>query len=113
MSLLDSGPEVVTVYPHVIVADSDGNPIVKPSTTGTALAARVQPANSSEIPVDGQQMGSFYIVIARDAPAASWSHCVWRGTKWDVVGEIMRSRGSMVTEHVTWTMRRQVGGTDG
>lgn len=113
MSLLDLGNETVTVYPHINTTDSDGNTVVRPSASGTDVVARVQPASSSDIPVDGQQMNSFYVVIARDAPAASWSYCLWRGQKWDVVGEIMRSRGSTVTEHVTWNIQRRVGGTDG
>lgn len=113
MSLLDTGNETVVVFPHQTVVDSDGNRIVKPSVTGVTLQARVQPGSSLELPTDGQQLSTIYTVITRDAPTASWSYCMWRGLKWDVVGEILRYNGSYITQHVTWVIKEQVGGSNG
>ena len=47
MSLLDSGRDMVTVYPEVEDYDRDGNLLTRPSDTGFTTRATLQPVSSS------------------------------------------------------------------
>jgi hypothetical protein len=52
-------PDTVTVYPSEATTDAYGtpvrSPVRSPATTGTVLAARIEPAASSESHTDGQR----------------------------------------------------------
>lgn len=113
MSLLDTGRETVTVYPQVMVTDSDGTDLQVPSTVGVTGLASVQPQSIRANPVGeaaviGQQLTTTYrLRLARGFPISlgPWAKVEWRGRDWDVVGEPQRSNGSDTTAHIVALIR--------
>lgn len=108
MSLLDTGREVVTVYPMVKSTDPDGNEIWGPSETGVDVRASVQPISSDEAAVNGQQVSTVYRVRpvrSSPVPVGPWAKVVWDGREWDVVGEPARHNSSPATRRVTFQIR--------
>ena len=101
MSLLDDGPDLITVYPSVWAADDDGNYAWRPGTTGITARARVQPVSSTELAVNGQRVATLARVIARGVPAGPWDRVDYAGRTWDVLGEPERRGDSTATVHVT------------
>jgi hypothetical protein len=101
VSLLDDGPDLVTVYPSIWAADKDGNYAWRPGTTGIPLHARVQPVTSTELAVNGQQLATVARVIARNVPAGPWDRIDYAGHTWDVLGEPEHRGDSPTTTHTT------------
>lgn len=93
MSLLDRGPEEITVYPAVPTDDGYGGTQPGPGQPVT-VRARVMPASSDEAAQDGYLATDTYRVYARTLPAGPWSRVEWRGQVWAVVGEVKRFGGS-------------------
>ncbi|MGA4948609.1 hypothetical protein [Streptomyces lydicamycinicus] len=106
MSLLDRGPEVVTVYPAVRAADGYGGTQPGPGEP-ILLRARVMPAGSDEATEDGYLTGTTYRVYARTLPAGPWSRVEWRGQTWAVVGEVERFGGTRRTAFDVATIRKR------
>jgi hypothetical protein len=105
MSLLDTGPDVVTVYPEVKTTDSYGNTVWKPSPTGTPVAGRVQPSTSTESAELGQTVGETVRFLSRDFPAGPFARVEWDDRSWDVLGAPREHRGSPRTAHYTTYLR--------
>lgn len=110
LSLLDDGPDVITVYPSVWSADEDGNHAWRPSGTGIVVRARVQPISSTEQAGTGQQVVTLVRVIARNVPAGPWDHVDYDGRTWDVLGEPDHRGDSLATAHTTLTMQARGAG---
>ncbi|MFL1441822.1 phage head completion protein [Nocardiopsis protaetiae] len=113
MSLLDSGNELVEVWPEVDAADSDGNPIKRPADEAVEIWARVQPVSSTDVIAAGQQTTARYRLITRDAPLGPWARVRWRDRDWDIDGEPMWSSGSPRTRHVTAILKARGSSTEG
>ncbi|MGH3760255.1 hypothetical protein [Actinophytocola sp.] len=105
MSLLDAGPDAIVVYPSVWEADADGNYAWRPGTMPVLVWARVQPVNSTELVVNGQQVVTLARVIARRAPAGPWDRIDYDRRTWDVLGEPEQRGDSPTTRHVTVLMQ--------
>ena len=106
MSLLDNGPDVVTVYPVVNVPDGYGG-----SQPGSGdpvrVRARVVPVDSDEDAENGYVAGAVYRVYARRLPTGPWSRVEWAGSVWSVVGEPARFGGSRrIAFHVATIRKR-------
>ena len=106
MSLLDSPPDAIQVWPEIETTDADGNPVFAPGPTPVTVPCHVQPVSGEE---DGDIVGQFvatkYRVIARSFPAGPFAYVVWDDSTWDVDGEPMRSGSSEATSHVTVMLR--------
>ncbi|MGV9271325.1 hypothetical protein ACWDRR_42560 [Kitasatospora sp. NPDC003701] len=104
MSLLDNGPDTITVYPAGPVRP-DGTR--GPEGTPVTVRCRVQPSSSSEDATAGYLDQTLYRVLARTLPAGPWSRVTWRGRDWTVVAEPKRHSGSARTRHDTALIRRR------
>lgn len=106
MSLLLSGRETVTVYPEVVGTDDDGNIVTKPSPTGTALKAAVQPLSSTETSERGFTGRQAYRMrLQASAPILGAQAVVeWKGHRWSVEGDAVFYGGSPRTSHIDYTI---------
>lgn len=104
VSLLDRGPEEITIYPAgPVLPDGTRGPEGAPVT----MRCRIQPVTSAEDAAPGYLTTTTYRVIARTLPAGPWARVIWRGESWTVAGEPARRRGSPRTRHDTATIRRR------
>lgn len=101
MSLLDNGPDVLTVYPEVETTDAYGNVVRVPSTVPVTVRGRVQPASSDELTALGLVTETVVRFISRSFPGGPWARVEFDGREWDVVGEPRVHRGSPRTAHKT------------
>jgi hypothetical protein len=101
VSLLDRGPDEVTVFAEVEETDSYGNRILTAGPTGVAVRGRWQPSTASETADLGQQTETVYRFITRDFPAGPYGRVVFDNIDWDVIAEPRLHRGSPATRHVT------------
>ncbi|MEV3856062.1 hypothetical protein AB0J38_17275 [Streptomyces sp. NPDC050095] len=106
MSLLDHGPDTITVYPAVQADDGYGGTQPAPGQPVTVWA-RVVPAASAENGEDGYLTTDTYRVYARRLPAGPWSRVQWRGEDWAVVGSVERWGGSRRLAFDTATIRKR------
>ncbi|AUG87141.1 head-to-tail connector complex protein [Streptomyces phage Attoomi] len=106
MSLLDSGPDTVTVFPTVEVDDGYGGTKPAPGQPVT-IRARVEPVTTTESPDAGYVVGTVYRVIARSLPAGPWSRVEWAGSTWAVVGEPERFGTGRRLAHDVATIRKR------
>jgi hypothetical protein len=105
MSLLDGGPDILTVTPEVSTLDARRNRVRAPGVARVQVAGRLQPLSSDEDATEGQVVDSLYRFICRDFPGGPWSAVSGAGRDWDVVGEPAPRNGSERTRHVTVTLR--------
>lgn len=105
MSLLDHGPETITIYTAQWGQDADGNVRWLPSAVPVTVSAWVQPVSSTEQVLNGQLVVTVYRVIARSAPLGVWSQVTWNGRDFDVIGETQTRRYSVPTAHVSALIR--------
>lgn len=124
VSLLDSGAvyQDVTVYPQELVTDIDGNPRTRPSASGTAAKARLQPlmqtgtsARLRESDVEGFESQEVYNVrfprgVFDDLGPQSemeWGTTVAGHPKrWAFFGFPSRRNNSPGTAHVSYQVKR-------
>lgn len=111
MSLLDVGTDQVTLYASVSGTDADGNPVLKPSASAVTITCRVQPVASAQNDIPGQALITTYRVLTRTWPAGAYSRAEWAGREWDVIGEPLRSAGSLATRHVEVLLRARGPGS--
>lgn len=105
MSLLDGGPDTLTVWAEIEILDDRRNPVRVPGDTPVTVNGRLQPVSSDETAVEGQQVSTLRRFIARDFPGGPWSKVTGAGRDWDVVGEPAPHNGSARTRHVTVLLR--------
>ncbi|MFB7643883.1 hypothetical protein ACFC0S_03195 [Streptomyces sp. NPDC056084] len=106
MSLLDSGPDEITVYPTVDMDDGYGGTRPGPGAP-VVVRARVTPASADEQGEPGYLTGTLYRVYARNLPAGPWSRVEWAGTTWAVVGEPQRFGGNPRVSYHAATIRKR------
>lgn len=116
MSLLDKANEDVIVYPEETFLSPDGNPMTRASTTGVPAKATIQIAAASgtsarrseqdnegfetEISYRVRFPRSFTLVLGAQAQLE------WRGIRYSIIGDVHEFRGSSVTKHNDYTIRR-------
>ena len=105
MSLLDSGPETITVYPATGPMSDDGSP--SEGEPVTVSGCRIQPQGSSVGDSDGYQDATTYRVLRRSLPAGPWARVTWQGRDFTVVGEPSHYRGSARVSHDVAVIRRR------
>lgn len=103
VSLLDNGPDVVTVYPATVTTTDPryGNKITGPSPTGVTVRGRWQPSTAEESAELGQQTSTVYRFLTRDFPSGPYGRVSFDGSDWDIIGEPKKHRGSALTRHTT------------
>ncbi|MDT0267981.1 hypothetical protein RM844_17005 [Streptomyces sp. DSM 44915] len=106
MSLLDQGPELVTIYPTVPSDDGYGGTQPGPGEP-VRVQARVMPADTDEAGEAGYLSPTTYRVYARSLPAGPWSRVEWRGEVWSVVGEVEHFGGSRRIAFDAATIRKR------
>ena len=101
MRLIDSGPDVVLLYPEVVGADDDGNPVRVPSATPLpALNVQLHAMSADESAALGQADRELYYFNTSTAlPAGAYATAQARGRLWDVVGAPQRQGRSERTAH--------------
>lgn len=107
MSLLDLGPDIVSVYPEVESTDDYGNRVMVPSESPVTVRGRWQASTSDEAADEGQQTNTFYRFICRDFPAGPYARVEFDGSDWDVVGDPKIHRGSAMTRHATVRLKER------
>ncbi|MFC7330816.1 MULTISPECIES: hypothetical protein [Nocardiopsidaceae] len=124
MSLLDSGAELVEIYPQVLTTDDLGNEVWAPADDPVVIRCSIQPVTSDELSAVGQDLVTTYRLIARTAPLGPWARVRWvnnANTWWDVIGTPRRYGMSPRTAHVDALLRQRKdpqdppdeGGSDG
>ena len=108
MSLLDSGPDVITVYPEVETVDEYRNRVLGPDLDNPIeVRGRWQPSTFEEAATLGQTQDTVYRFIAREFPAGPYGRVDFDGDSWDVVGQPKRHRGSNATRHYTAYLKKR------
>jgi hypothetical protein len=82
----------MTVYPSEPGADTDGNPVRRPSTDGVAVFGFMQPVSAGETTSDGQASSVRYRVFLEPSTPAldAASRLVWAGRTFELVGPALR-----------------------
>ncbi len=116
MSLLDRGNAVVTVFKEVTTNDEDGNPIVRPGTTGLVCKATIQPLGtvSEDADASGQVPSGptrYRLRLSRADEArvgtiGRYSEIEWRGERWKLHGDPLVFGGSRRTAHTDYVIGR-------
>lgn len=101
MSLLDNGPDIVTVFPEIEGTDDYGNRFLTASAVGQVVRGRWQPSTASETADLGQETDTVYRFITRDFPAGPYGRVTFDSIDWDIIAEPRVHRGSPATRHVT------------
>lgn len=107
MSMLDGGPDVLTVYPEIEVEDGYGGTKRVPGPTAVQVRGRFQPRGqveaftAGESASTGQEVDSVYRFICRVFPGGAFAKAEFDGREWEVLGEPRRHRGSPRTRHDT------------
>lgn len=116
MSLLDKANEDVIVYPEETFTDSDGNPMTRASTTGIPAKATIQIAAASGTSARRAEQDnegfeteiSYRVRFPRSftLTLGAQSKIEWQGIKYSIIGDRHQFRGSSLTAHNDYQMRR-------
>ncbi|MCO1575362.1 hypothetical protein M8C13_06255 [Crossiella sp. SN42] len=108
MSLLDAGPETVTVYLALTTIDGEGNPVRVPDWDHpvTVPGCHVFPLDATELPQTGQRAAVRYRVLARAAPLSPWGAAEWRGQRFEIDGDPLLTTGPAHLRHVRATLKK-------
>lgn len=109
MSLLDNGPQEVTVYAEDATVDTDEyeNEIEVPSATAIIVRGRWQTSTAEEAADLGQQEQTVYRFISRAFPSGPYGRVVFEGDDYDILARPKHRRGSTTTEHYTTFLKRR------
>jgi hypothetical protein len=107
VSLLDNGPDTITVYAEAESTDDYRNRVLGPSGSGVIVRGRWQPGVAEESAAQGQETTTLYRFLCRDFPAGPYAKVTFDGADWDVVGEPKKHRGSAATRHTTVLLRER------
>ncbi|QBP31407.1 head closure Hc1 [Mycobacterium phage Miramae] len=119
MSLLDSAPDDVIVYPEIATVDDDGNTITKASDTGIRTKARLQVLGQSgtssrrqEQDNEGFESERVYTIrftrkFDREfGTLGMQSEIEWMGVRWGLFGEPAYYNSSRRTKHIIYSVKR-------
>lgn len=107
MSLLDTGTQLVTIFPQITDTDADGNPRSRPADVGVTVRASVQPLSTQVNREDyrlGQEVRTRYrlrIDRRETVPVGPWAAVDWNGELWELNGDPDIHTGSPRTAHVS------------
>src|ERR671926_1031438 len=108
--LLDSGTDIIWVYPEVEMRDSRNNLLKVPSDTPVKVHATTTADRSSIAELPGQVELSIIKCVTRDAPVGSWARVVYKNQEWDLASPPRWSPGmSKATRFVSFTLRSRPG----
>lgn len=107
MSLLDNGPDVVTVYSEVETIDHRGSVVREPSSTGVVVRGLMQPSTTDVDVAQGQRTTVEYKLICRSAPIGAWSRIEWEGRRFSVLEQPRAHDGTNMIKHVTAVLREE------
>lgn len=108
--LLDSGADIIWVYPEVNMRDSRNNLVKVPSDTPIKVHATTTADRSSIAELPGQVDMSIIKCVTRDAPVGSWARIIYAGKEWDLASPPRYSPGmSKATRFVSFTLRSRPG----
>lgn len=114
MSLLDTGPETLTLRPSVRETDPDGNLRWRGWRPGepeyTVTGAQVEPVESNSEAVDGQRITRSVRAYFRRLPEGvlgEYCEVLWDGVTWDSDGSPNRYRRGFGTRHVTMLLNQR------
>ena len=109
MSLLDNGPDEVTVYAEdaAVSTDEYENEIEVPSATGVIIRGRWQTSTAEEASDLGQQEDTVYRFISRVFPSGPYGQVTFEGDDYDVLARPKHRRGSATTNHFTTFLKRR------
>lgn len=100
MRLIDGGPDRVELFPEVVGADDDGNPVRVPSVTPVVLDVQLHRLRAEESAAFGQaDRDYYYFNTSQDVPAGAYASATARGRTWDVEGAPQRQGRSSRTAH--------------
>lgn len=88
--------------------DDYGNPVRVPGPPGAEVPAYVQPVDTSEDVTDGQvRVTRLKVFVGPDvADLDAWSHLLWDGREWELVGDPARHDTPAGEHHRVLTVRR-------
>lgn len=110
MSLLDSGPDQITITPAVWGTDDDGNQRWLPGTTPRRVWGTVESASSITQIADGQSTRTIITFITRNLPAISstesyrYSEVEFNAAGWHCLTDPTFYRRGAATRHVSITL---------
>lgn len=113
MSLLDSGPDSITITPAVWGADDDGNMRWLPGSTSYVVWGTVEFSSSTAQTVTGQQLRSLVTFITRALPTlpanTSWRYAEasWNGRTWHCNADPVFYRRGTATRHTSITLEAE------
>lgn len=108
--LLDSGTDIIYVYPEVKMRDSRNNLVKVPSETPIKMHATTTFDRSSIAELPGQVDVEVLRCVTRDAPVASWARIVYDNREWDLAAPPRKSPGmSKATRFVSFILRSRPG----
>lgn len=101
-------PHRVQPVTSVDQLDDYGNRVRVPGTPGAPVPAYVQPLEPSEDITDGQVRETRYRVFVRPEAAGldAWSHVVWEGREYELVGDPRRHDSPAGLHHYVLYVRR-------
>lgn len=107
MSLLDSGPDSITLTPAVWGTDDDGNERWLPGTSSVTVWGTVEFQSSVTQATTGQQVRSQISFITRQLPTLPatksyrYAKAVWNGRNWHCNADPTFYRRGSATRHVS------------
>jgi hypothetical protein len=112
VNLLDSAPEVVTVFPEETYVDSRGDERTRPMAVGVVVSAWMQPMSQQRLfpsldPTQQQRVYATWRLIARSAPLGIWARVEWQGRKLSVRSGPEERSYSGATRHVTALLQEE------
>lgn len=119
MSLLDTGPETLTVRPPTRDTDPDGNLRWRGWRDGdpefTITGVQVEPVESNGIAVDGQRITRSVRAYFRRLPlgldadriSGEFTEVIWDGLTWDSDGSPNQYRRGFGTRHITMLLNQR------
>jgi hypothetical protein len=113
MSLLDSGPDSITLTPAVWGSDDDGNQRWLPGTTSVTVWGTVEFSSSTAQSVEGQQVRSQITFITRELPkipatkSYRYAKATWNGRNWHCNADPTFYRRGVATRHVSITLEAE------
>ena len=114
MSLLDTGPETLTLRPPVRDTDPDGNVRWRGWQDGdpehVITGVQVEPVETNGVTVNGARITTSvraYLRRLPDGVTGEFCEVVWNGTTWDTDGSPNQYRRGFGTRHVTLLLNQR------
>lgn len=98
------------IYGEELYTDSRGNTKLLPTKDPVSFRVTASEDRGSDAELPGQISSEVLRIIARDAPAGSWSRIYFRNEDWDIAAPPIFSRGlTSAGNHVQFSIRSRNG----